>query len=70
MESNGFALMGGFESVDQTPANADAPLIKINGFVCMGGVDITVRLPGETGREARKRLKEERKRKKLQSGQG
>lgn len=70
VESNGFALMGGFESVDQGPPNPDAPLIKVNGFVCMGGVDITVRLPGETGREARKRRKEERRRKRLRSGEG
>ena len=48
---------------------ADAPLIKVNGFVLMGGVEIKVRLPGETKREARKRLKAERRRKRLVRGE-
>lgn len=58
------AIMGGFEQVDQEPDNlpADAPRLKINGFVLMGGVDVTVRLPGETARDAKRRRREERKR--------
>lgn len=69
VESNGFALMGAFESVDQESVDPQAPLIKINGFVCMGAAEVTVRLPGESERDARKRLKQERKRKKLESRQ-
>jgi hypothetical protein len=70
LESNGFALMGGFESVDQESAGPAAPLVKVNGFACMGAVEIKVRLPGETEREAKKRLKDERRLKKLQRGPG
>ena len=62
VESNGFAIMGGFDlqMSDEAPG-PDAPLIKVNGFVLMGGVDIKVRLPGETARQARKRLKAARR---------
>ncbi|MEJ2369751.1 MAG: DUF1707 domain-containing protein [Gemmatimonadales bacterium] len=68
VESNGFALMGGFEQMAQDASAQDAPLVKVNGFACMGGVDIKVRLPGETEREARKRVKREKSRQRLQRG--
>ena len=66
VETNGFALMGGFGHVAQEPVGPDSPTIKVNGFVCMGGADVTVRLPGETPKEARKRIKREKERKRLQ----
>ncbi|MEE8560664.1 MAG: DUF1707 domain-containing protein [Gemmatimonadota bacterium] len=71
VESNGLAIMGGFdiEQMSDDARGADAPLIKVNGFVLMGGVEIKVRLPGETKREARKRLKAERRRKRLVRGE-
>jgi hypothetical protein len=69
VESNGFALMGGFEQVAQETAGPEAPLIKVNGFACMGAVEIKVRLPGETEREARKRIKHEKGRTRLRRGQ-
>jgi len=68
VESNGFALMGGFEQVAQETAAPDAPLVKVNGFACMGAVEMKVRLPGETEREARKRVKQEKSRRRLQRG--
>ena len=40
---------------------ADGPVVRISGLVCMGGVDVVERLPGESAREARKRLKTEKK---------
>ena len=58
VESNGFAIMGGFAHFTQD-AGPDAPVIKVNGLACMGAVEIKVRLPGETGSEARKRLRKE-----------
>ncbi len=63
VRANGLALMGGFDGVDQQPENPgpDAPLLKINGFACMGGVSIDVRLPGETARDAKRRRRFERK---------
>ncbi|MEJ2335327.1 MAG: hypothetical protein P8Y26_06795 [Gemmatimonadales bacterium] len=60
--------MGGFEQMAQDASAQDAPLVKVNGFACMGGVDIKVRLPGETEREARKRVKREKSRQRLQRG--
>ena len=68
VESNGFALMGGFEQVAQEAVGPEAPLIKVNGFACMGAVEIKVRMPGETAREARKRIKEEKSRRRLRRG--
>ncbi len=63
VRSNVVAIMGGFEQVDQAPDNLppDTPRLKINGFVMMGGVDMSVRLPGESARDAKRRRKEERK---------
>lgn len=43
-----------------------APTVRISGFALMGGVEVLVRYPGETSRDARRRMKEERKR--LQRG--
>ena len=62
VECSGVAIMGGFGSSEPAkPQTPGAPLIRINGLVMMGGVEIKERLPGETDREARKRLKAERK---------
>lgn len=64
VESSGFALMGGFEHgpgrTEQTPA--DAPVLRISGIALMGGVDIQVRLPGESAGDARRRERDERRR--------
>jgi hypothetical protein len=63
VESHGVALMGGFDHTADTPtAAAGSPILRINGFALMGGVEIMVRLPGETGRDARRRIKEDRRR--------
>jgi hypothetical protein len=62
VESNGIAIMGGFGAAQQTEAtDPNAPVIRINGLVLMGGVDIQERRPHESEREARKRLKAEKK---------
>jgi hypothetical protein len=62
VESNGIAIMGGFGAVQRSrPTNPNAPVIKVNGFVMMGGVEIVERLPGETEREAKKRIKADKK---------
>jgi hypothetical protein len=70
VESSGVAIMGGFGAEEPSrPANPDAPVIKVNGFAMMAGVDIKERLSGETDRQARKRLKAERQaRARLQAG--
>lgn len=62
VESNGFAFMGGFVHLaDSPPASPDRPVLRINGFALMGGVEIHVRLPGESARDARRRRKEQRR---------
>ncbi len=63
VETRGFALMGGFSHFsDHAPPAAGSPVLRITGFALMGGVDISVRLPGETARDARRRLKDDRRR--------
>jgi hypothetical protein len=59
VDSSGIGLMGGFEHANQgkMPVDTSVPVLRIMGLALMGGVDITVRHPGETARDARKRLK-------------
>lgn len=65
VESNGIAILGGFGRGPGRPADPDAPTIRINGLVILGAVKIQERLPGESGREARRRLKAARRAKRL-----
>ena len=61
IDCHGVAIMGGFDQVEDTKAlDANAPTLRINGFAMMGGVEIRVRYPHETPREAKKRIREER----------
>ncbi|HEY6478206.1 MAG TPA: DUF1707 domain-containing protein [Polyangia bacterium] len=61
VEVQGTAIMGGFQNVNRAPAHPDpdAPLLRIRGLAFMGGVDITMRLPGESERQAHRRRKVE-----------
>lgn len=54
LESDGMAIMGGFEDQLHQPASgaSDAPLVRVRGFALMGGVEATVldrgeKVPGE-----------------------
>jgi hypothetical protein len=64
VRTQGACFLGGFDALDQVSADPspDAPFLKINGLACMGGVEVKVMLPGETPRDARRRLKEQRRR--------
>lgn len=64
VDTGGFAIMGGFAHRHGFPPANDpnAPLLRINGFALMGGVDLQVRLPGESARDANSRLRDERRR--------
>ena len=44
VESNGFAIMGGFEDQLESAASSDpnAPLVRLTGFALMGGVEVKV----------------------------
>jgi hypothetical protein len=50
VEMNGFALMGGFGAHGgrEVPLDPSAPVLRIGGVALMGGVDLQVRLPGES----------------------
>ena len=63
VDASGIAIMGGFgHSEGGYVADPDQPVLKIRGLCLMGGVDISVRRAGESGRDAKRRLKEERRR--------
>jgi hypothetical protein len=49
LESDGFAIMGGFEDQLREPASNDpnAPLIRVHGLAIMGGVEARVAESGE-----------------------
>lgn len=70
VEARGLGLMGGFEHADHAPVDGDPrrPRLRIRGLAVMGGVDVQVRYPGESGREAKKRLRRERKERRLRRG--
>jgi hypothetical protein len=63
VESHGIGIMGGFDHAADTRAMPDptAPTLRISGVALMGGVDITVRNPGESARDARRRRRQERR---------
>lgn len=63
VESNGVGIMGGFDHAHDVPrtAGAGAPTLRVSGVALMGGVEITVRHPGESARDARQRRRHERR---------
>ena len=71
VDSGGIAIMGGFAHLNPIPAHhdANAPVLRINGLAMMGGVEVYVRYPGESAKDAKlrerddsRRLREERHR--------
>ncbi len=71
VESEGFAILGGFENVDAHPASADpeGPVLRVRGVALCGSVDVSVRHPGESRHEARRRVREERRRRRRLRGE-
>jgi len=63
VECDATAILGGFEELDRGHGEPDPgrALLRITGLAIMGGVSIETRLPGESSRQARKRVKRERK---------
>jgi hypothetical protein len=63
VEASGSAIMGGFEHVDRAPAKAEAgsTVLRITGIAVMGGVNIEMRLAGESVGDARRRRRQELK---------
>ena len=62
VDCDAIAIMGGVDHpAESGPHDPNAPVLKINGFMLMGGVEITVRNPGESARDAKKRRREEKR---------
>lgn len=63
VESDGVAIMGGFEHHENVPVapDPDAPVLRLKGLVLMAGVEVSVRYPGESERDAKRRNKELKK---------
>jgi hypothetical protein len=63
VECDATAIMGGFEELDRGHGgpDPDRALLRITGIAVMGGVSIETRLVGESSRQARKRIKHERR---------
>lgn len=63
VDSDGVAILGAWEHgpgrhVAPDPA---APVLRLTGLTLMGGVEVQVREPGESARDAKRRLRAERK---------
>ena len=63
VESDGVAILGSFEHREDVSVREDpnAPILCIKGFSLMGGVEVSVRYPGESQRDAKRRAKEVRR---------
>ncbi|MFQ5888982.1 MAG: DUF1707 domain-containing protein [Gemmatimonadota bacterium] len=72
VHTNGVAIMGGFEQLDQVAGDPgpQAPVLKINGFAMMGGVEVRTRYPGESSREAKRRIRAERRARRIERRRG
>jgi len=71
VESNGVAILGGFEHREDAgmSPDPDAPVLRIHGLAIMGGVEVSIRYPGETPREAKRRHRgAKRRQKRLRDG--
>lgn len=72
VESDGVAILGGFEHHENVPVSPDPdiPVLRLKGVALLGGVEVSVRYPGESGRDAKRRHKELQKaRKRLRRGE-
>ena len=62
VEVAGVAVFGGFEGHGTSQAQGrGASILRITGLAFMGGVDVKVRYPGESARDAKRRRRLERK---------
>ena len=63
VESRGIGILGGFDEGEGDSVRPDptAPVLRVSGIAVMGGVDIHVRRPGESARDARRRRRQERR---------
>jgi hypothetical protein len=59
VEVHGTAIFGGFDHMDRASSSPDPslPVLRIRGRAIFGGVSVETRLPGESEREAHRRLR-------------
>ena len=67
VESDGVAILGGFEHREEAMLNTDpdAPVLRVRGLALLGGVEVSHRYPGETPRDAKRRRRLDRKKLRL-----
>lgn len=67
VECDGVALLGGFEHHEDAVLSndPDAPVLRIRGVALLGGVEVSIRYPGESPRDAKRRRKLDRRRHRL-----
>jgi hypothetical protein len=67
VESDGVAILGGFEHREEATLNddPDAPVLRIRGLALLGGVEVSHRYPGETPGDAKRRHRLDRKKHRL-----
>ncbi len=75
VECDGVAIFGGFEQKSddfESHTDPSQPIIRVRGLALFGGVEVSVRHPGESVGEARRRRRLEKKerRRRLKSGEG
>ncbi len=66
VECGVMAIFGGVDrdpTIPESAAGEHTPRLSVTGFVMFGGVEIRERLPGESGRQARKRRRKEQRHK-------
>jgi hypothetical protein len=62
VECDGTGIFGGFEARGEGALpDPDRPLLRITGVAVMGGVELTTRLPGESKRAAKRRVRRHQK---------
>lgn len=64
VECAGSAILGSFgEQPGDTPIvlDPDAPVVRVDGLAVLGSVEVECRLPGESKKQARRRLRREKK---------
>jgi DUF1707 SHOCT-like domain len=55
VDCRGLGIMGAFDHMADEDVGMDAPTLRVSGLALMGGVEVTVRNPGESARDARRR---------------
>lgn len=58
VETSVIPIMGGAEVRTSETTDPDAPVLRIRGLAIMGGLEVKERLPGETAKEAKQRIRE------------